>query len=250
MATPPTRAAFASPASGNYTTSGTSKVTDPFDVQAGDLIVVVCSSEQAGTNSSVTPSASGGSVTWTLRASQTAGTTNQSGAWCWTGAVGATATGITVTVPRPNTGTTLWWGCSATVWRGHGGVGQVISATTGTTNSIAQTTTAALAANSAVQVAMSDWNAVALATRTWQTVNGAAMTESLYVNGASHATALGGYRTDVGTAGTKTVGLTAPATLRWVMVGVEILGTSGSTTSLRRDSIVVPRPHVLQSSFR
>lgn len=228
MATPPTRVLSAVPSSGNYTTSGASKVTGSFNVTAGDLLVVVASSEQAGTNSNVTPSASGGSVTWTLRASRTAGGANQSGAWLWTGAVGATATGITVTVPRPNTGTTLWWGCSASVWRAHAGVGQVIQLDSGTSSSIAQGTTPSLAANSAVQIGISDWNAVNVASRTYQTINGSQMTESLYTQGASHATAYGAYRTDVGNAGTETVGLTTPATLRWAMVGVEILGVTAS----------------------
>lgn len=228
MATPPTRVLSAVPSSGNYTTSGASKVTTSFNVTAGDLLVVVASSEQAGTNSNVTPSASGGSVTWTLRATRTAGGANQSGGWLWTGVVGATATGITVTVPRPNTGTTLWWGCSVAVWRNHAGVGQIIQLDSGTSSSIAQGTTPSLAANSAVQIGISDWNAINVASRTYQTINGAQMTESLYVQGTSHATAYGAYRVDVGAAGTKTVGLTTPSTLRWVMVGVEILGITAS----------------------
>lgn len=227
MGTPPTRAWFASPSTGNYTANGATKVTTAVPtVTTGERVVVACSSEQAGTSAGVTPSASAGSYTWSLKGSWTTGTTLQSGVWMWEGLCTAGASSVTFTVPRPNTDTTLWWGCSATGWSGATAVNLAVATSSGTASSIAQATTASLQANSAVQAAWSDWNAVALASRTYQTINGAAMTESLYVNGASHATAFGAYRTDVGAAGTKVVGLTTPATLRWAMVALEIVGTS------------------------
>lgn len=231
MATPPTRVGFDAPASGNYTTTTSPKTSAGLPaLQVGDVIVVVAGSEQAGTNAVVTPSCSAGSVTWTLQASQMAGTVNQSGEKLWTGVVGAAAAaGATISLARINTGTTLWWGFTATLWRGVSAVANPLTASSGTSNSIAQATTASLSANSAVQIGINDWNASTIASPSWQTVNGAAMTTSINVTGASHATALGAYRDDVGTAGTKTVGLTTPATLRWVMVGIELLGTSGGT---------------------
>src|SRR5689334_22846407 len=102
MATPPTRKSYAVPSSGNYSTTPASFTTTTFDVVAGDLIVVAASLESAATPSVVTPSASGGSVTWTSRATQNANGTNQSAAYMWTGAVGASATGISVTLNRPS----------------------------------------------------------------------------------------------------------------------------------------------------
>lgn len=231
MATPPTRVGTYAPSTGNYTTTTSPKTTVALPaLNAGDLIVAVGGSEQAGTNAVVTPTISTGSVTWVAGPTQMTGAAVQSGEKMWFGTVnGAIAAGATVSLARINTGTTLWWGMSVTVWRDHGGVGQVVSTNNGTSASVAQATTPALAANSGFQGAINDWNAIAVATRTYQTVNGSQMSESLYINGASHATAFGFYRTDVGAAGTEVVGLTTPATLRWVMVGVEILGTSGGT---------------------
>lgn len=249
MATPPTRVWFAAPSSGNYTTTTSPKTTTAVTtVTTGERVIVAASSEQAGTNASVTPSASAGSFTWSLKGSWTTGTTAQSGVWMWEGICTAGASSVTFSLARPNTGTTLWWGMSATGWSGVTATNLAVATSSSTSNSIAQATTASLADNSAVQMAFSDWNATSVATRTYQTVNGAAMTESLYVNGASHATAYGAYRTDVGTAGTKVVGLTTPSTLRWAMVALELVGTS--TATLRPRNVRAANPAVTRSFTR
>lgn len=225
MATPPTRVSYNVPASGNYSTATTPKTTASFNVTAGDLIVVLCSIENADTPSAVTPSASGGSVTWTSRVTQSTGGQNQSAAYCWTGAVGATATGITVSLARPSSSAlTLWWGFSATLVRSHGGVGVTFGGNNGT-GSGAPSVAATCSDNSLVLCVVNDWNAIDGTTRTWRTINGAAETEALYFRDAAHHTVYGGYRLDTGSAGSVTQGLTTPSTMRWVMAGVEILGT-------------------------
>jgi hypothetical protein len=226
VATPPTRVSFNVPTSGNFSANGASKVTASFAVQAGDLIVVMGSICNAYTYVAGNPSASGGSVTWTPRAQAGATGTNNSGAWLWTGAVGASAT-ITVTLTRP-TATNDFWGFSATVWRNHGGVGAVFNGNNAT-GSGAPSVAATCSANSAVQCQVNDWNAVTTA-RTWRTINGSAESESTYVAVAGQHTVYGGYRADTGSAGSITQGLTAPSNLRWVLVGVEILGTTSGTT--------------------
>ena len=208
-------------AASNFNTITTPKSTNAFDVVAGDLIVVMSSLESAASPTVVTPTASGGSVTWTARATQNANTTQQSAAYCWTGLVGATASGITVSLDRPSSSTSLFWGMSATVWRGHGGVGVVFSGNNGISNG-APSVSATCAANSAVQCQINDWNAVDGATRTWRTINGVAQSEATYVNVSGRHTVYGGYTTDTGAAGSITQGLTAPSTMRWVLVGVEI----------------------------
>jgi hypothetical protein len=238
VATPPTRVSYNTPSSGNYTSSTSPKTTAAFDVQSGDLIVVAASAANAAAPlSGATPSASGGSVTWTLRASQTAGTANQSWASVWTGAVGATATGITVSLAQPTGDSSIFYGLSATVWRDHGGVGTTFSGNNGTSaGTPSQAGAANCAANSAVQCVINDWNAIdgtnPTPGRTWLTINGAAESESLYARDSAQHTAYGGYRTDTGSAGAVTQGLSAPTGQRWVLVGVEILGTAGTAATL------------------
>lgn len=232
MATPPTRVSFNVPATGNFSTTTSPKTTAAFDVQAGDLIVVQASVENGGAQSVVTPSASGGSVTWTQQARvPAASNASTAAAWCWTGVVGTTATGITVSLARPTTDTTLWWGFSASVYRNHGGVGAVFNGTNGTGANSAPSVTATCAANSAVVCQVNDWNAADGTTRTWRTINGSPETETVYFRDAAHHTVYGGYAPDTGAAGSITQGLTTPSTMRWVLVGVEILGTSGGAVS-------------------
>jgi hypothetical protein len=235
VATPPTRVSYNVPATGNFAATASPKTTGAFNVTAGDLIVVMASAEQAGTINTVTPSASGGSVTWTLRATQpAAANANQSCAMIWTGVVGATATGITVSLTAIASTGIAWWGFSATVWTAHGGVGTVFSGNNSTgSGAPSQAGAASCAANSAVQVQVNDWNAVDGTTRTWRTINGSAEAEATYFTDPAHHTVYGGYRADTGAAGAITQGLTAPATQRWVAVGVEILGTGGGGGAAR-----------------
>lgn len=234
MATPPTRLSYNIPSSGNFSTAPASFTTTSFNVTAGDLIVVQSSVGNASSLTSVTPTASGGAVTWTSRASQTAGTVNQSAAYCWTGAVGSTATGITVSLARPYSAGTLFWGISATVFTAHGGVGVAFSGSNGT-GSGAPSVAATCSANSAVVCQINDWNAIDGTTRTWRTINSAAESEAAYFRDAAQHTVYGGFRTDTGAAGSITQGLTTPSTMRWVLVGVEILGTGGTATARARN---------------
>lgn len=241
MATPPTRAAYAVPASGNYSSAPASFTTAAFNVTAGDLIVVAYSIEADNSWAPTTPSASGGTVTWTQRVNQAGGggAGTQSAAACYTGVVGATATGITVTVNRPTSNATLFWGMSATVWTAHGGVGVVFSGNNGT-GSGAPSVAATCSANSGVQCLINDWNAIDGTTRTWLTINGAAESESLYFRNTVNHAAYGGYRTDTGAAGSITQGLSTPSTMRWVMAGVEILGT-GAAAAIPPSLVMAPR---------
>lgn len=237
MATPPTRVLYAVPSTGNYTSTTSPKTTTSFDVTAGDIIVVMAGSENSSTLASVTPSASGGSVTWTLRAQFPLTTSGQTSTTkCWTGVVGATATGITVSLASISAAADRW-GMSATLVRAHGGVGVVFQAGITAGNgapaaagrvSSADATAANCGANSLVLCVVNDWNAVDGATRTWRTINGAAETETVYSRTAGAHTAYGGYRADTGAAGAITQGLTVPSTMRWSLSGVEILGVTAS----------------------
>ena len=221
MAIPPTRVTFVTPAVG-YGSTASPKTTPTFNVTAGDLLTVTADTEDS-TYALNTPTASGGSVTWTLQESFTS--SSNCTAYVWTGAVGATATGITVSVTRVSGAGQ--YGFGVTVWRSHGGVGVHGQAAATGGPSLALT----CSANSAVACTVGDWNAADGTTRTWRTINGSAMAESLYFRDAAHYTAYSGYSTDVGTAGSKTLGLSAPTGAKYAIVGVEILGTSGSSFS-------------------
>lgn len=241
MPTPPTRVQYVAPASGNYSGTATSFTTAAFTtLSAGDLIVVLSSIENAGNLTTVTPSASGGSVTWTSRVAQTTGGINQSAAYCWTGAVGAGASSVTVTLARPSTDVNLWWGLSATQWSNHGGVGTTFGANNGTSSTAPSIAGAAnCSANSAIQIGINDWSAADGTTRTWRTINGSAEAESIYFRNATHHAVYGGYVLDTGSAGAITQGLTLPSTMRWVGAGVEILA-AGAAPAIPPELIMAP----------
>jgi hypothetical protein len=221
VATPPTRVSYNTPTVG-FGSSATPKTTPAFDVQAGDLLVFIGSGEDSPATIG-TPSASGGSVTWTSR--QSIVVTNYCTMYLWTGDVGATATGITVSASGVSSRT---WSFGVTVWRNHGGVGVSGKANVASGGpSLALTTSA----NSAVQCGSDDWNAGDGASRTWRTVNGSAMTESLYFRNSLTYTVYAGYAPDTGAAGTTTVGLSVPSTQKYSIVGVEILAAAGGGSS-------------------
>lgn len=219
MATPPTRAAFSTPAVG-YGSTATPKTTPTFDVQNGDLITVIGSSEN-GTSTLSTPTATGGTISWTLRQS-IAIDVNWCAMYVWTGAVGATATGITVSVARA--AGSGQFGFGTTVWRNHGGVGA--SAKTNVSGS-APSLGLACSANSGIAVGSDDWSAGDGTTRTWRSVNGSPISESLYFRDSASYTVYSGYVLDSGAAATQTLGLTVPATQKYSIVAIEVLGTTG-----------------------
>jgi hypothetical protein len=219
----PTRVSHNTPALGNWSSSATPKTTAPFAVSAGDLIVVAADSSQAGTHAGVTPSASGGSVTWTARVAVAVSGTGQCGAWVWTGAVAAADPLLTVTLARPTT-SNVPWGFSATVWRDHGGVGAVFDASSSSV--VAPQASATCSAGSAVQGIVADWWCSDGSSRVWRTINGAAITEATYYFDAFSHVVYEGHRLDVGSAGSKTFGLTAP-NMKYSLAGVEILAGSG-----------------------
>jgi hypothetical protein len=188
-------------------------------VQTGDLIVVDAMSENNDTSFSI----SGGSLTWTKQIE-----VNQSGRAdnvIWT----ATATSSTTfNVSVDNTGTTRQFGVTAQVWRNHGGTGAVGSATSSSGAPALPFTTAQ--DNSALAVFNADWLATNGSGRVWRTVNVAA-TETLYTNPGQFA-AYAAYHTDAGTAGSVTVGLSAPTGQRYSLTVLEILGAVGQPTGI------------------
>src|SRR5262249_15528722 len=83
--------------------------------------------------------------------------------------------------------------------------------------------------NSAIVAIVGDWNAVDGSTRTWRTITGFTPTagngqELVYNRTAGDYAVYVAYWPDAGTAGAKTVGLSAPSTLKYNLLAVEVKG--------------------------
>lgn len=204
----------------SWNSAGFSGTTDPKTVsvttQVGDLLVAVGTGETTSTRPGVPTGGTG--VTWTQR--QTLALTNFAPVFIWTAPV-VTAETFTFSISRSAGLAEYGGGCF--VLRNHGGLG-ASNNNNGTSGSpaISLTTTGD---NSLVIQLASDWNTVA-GPGTYPAVN-VAGTADMYTLGASGYYA--GHWTDVGAAGAKTLGLTAPTGTKFQILAIEILGlASGS----------------------
>ncbi len=201
-----------------FTTPKTLSVT----TQPGDLVVVYAGADSGGTPSIATPSGNG--ITFTLYQSVLVDST-----WClayiWAGVDNTGGTNWTLT-DTINTGG-INWGFSCLVFRNSGGVGASNKDNQdGFAPTMALTTTQD---NSAVVVFANDWNGLDGTSRTWETVNSITPTngnglERDYAGFAGLYENYGAYYNNVGSAGPKTVGLTAPAGQKYSMVALEVKG--------------------------
>lgn len=214
----------------NSTTSP--KNAGPFSVQTGDVLVAVgVIADSNGVNDNLT--VSGGSLTWTV---PTNGRVKVN-AYCGVVIYTATATSSTsITVAFASAASpSAWFGGNVLTFRGSAGVSASAKTNLATgTPSLAITTTGA---NSAVVAVNGDWNAADGTTRTWRTVNSLTPTsgnglERTYFRDAAQYTTYAAYWTDVGAAGSKTVGLSAPSGMKWAIAAVEVLGTAVTTVTL------------------
>lgn len=202
------------------------------------LVAMFAASDTTGGGTPMTTFAfSGGSLTWTQRAFAL-----HTGTGCPIQASTApvtTGASMTVTGTMNATGPPDW-GFDVLEWSSYTAVGNAVANAAVTTNtpSIAITTTAA---NSAIMLLLADWGANAWTARTWLQPSGS----SAFVETATAQTVsgqystVGGYYPDMGAAGAKTIGLSAPTTGTWSMAAVEITGT-GTTAPVpvRRRQIV------------
>lgn len=149
--------------------------------------------------------------------------------------------GQTYSLSVGNNSGTSWWGWNALRFSGSDGIGQTASTNTTGAPSLSITT---LFDNSAIAVYVGDWNAVATA-RTWRTVNGTAPSvgngfEKTYFNDGSHYTTYAAYYPDAGTAGAKTVGLSAPSGQQYTIIAVEVRGQAAAAAT----SLLIPRRRI------
>ena len=221
--TPPTRVGFYEPAANNYADASSSRTTGAvIPAQIGDLITFIASAEHgggaAGQDMNIAPTITGATVTWT-----TQGTTppssddTQSYITVRTCVVTAVSETATVTADKVTGNTAATWGFGVTLWRNHGGVGNV---TILNSQSNARGTITC-SANSALTGQANDWNAINGASRTWLAVNGVTLAENTYYSnpGVSH-TVYGGRSADVGAAGSKTWGINTPSSGLKCAVGI------------------------------
>lgn len=196
------------------------KTTAGINALTGDVLVAYAFSGDS--TNTVTLSDSLG-LTWTQPQTPMA-VTGYAWLGVWVTVLAAPVTGLTVSFAR--TGSTTFGGNVAIV-RGSSGVGG--SGKTNNNTGTPSLTFTTLADNSLVFVFNNDFNGLDGATRAWVTSAGA-FTETCYSFNASE-TAYGGYHANVGVAGSKTVGLTAPAGQVWGTIAVELKGiVSGGTT--------------------
>lgn len=217
--TPPT---FVSVASTAYNTNTTPKTLN-VSVNAGDLLVVTAAAEDG--QATLTLTATG--LTWTKQ--QEVDVASYTVVQVWTATAGATQS-YTLSLAESDGIFTGNFGMTATVWRDHGGVGA--SSKTNVSSGAPSLGITTTSDNSAIVVANADWNALDGASRTWRTANVAA-TETMYGRDSTTYGRYAAYHTDAGTAGAKTVGLSAPSGQKYSIVALEVLGTTSSTIDLQ-----------------
>jgi len=193
------------------------KTTTAFDVQDGDVLVVLGVAEDDPTTFN-TPTNSGAAFTWTLlQLSSPVGYTRVS-AWSATATV---TQSMTVTLTQ---NLSLQFGAAVYVFRNSNGIGASFKSNAlGGAPSFDLTTTRD---NSAILMINGDWNAVDGATRAYRTSAAGAFTEHTYYRDALRYVAYIGYYPDSGTLGAKTIGMTAPVGQKWASIAVEIMGST------------------------
>lgn len=201
---------------GTLSSSGGSANTGSFSVTAGDLLVIVGSSEDASRTLN-TPT--GGSLTYTLH--QSVVVTDYTTAYVWT-AVCTSTTSITVTITVAGTGDIRAWGFNVLRFQ-KAGVGA--STKTNVSSGAPTVTLTTTRNNSAIVMLNSDWNAQDGASRTYRT-NAGTFTEQTYFRDAARYATYNGYHANAGTAAGYAVGLTAPGSQKYSIVALEVVGTN------------------------
>jgi hypothetical protein len=207
----------------------TKNYASTLSTQSGDLIVAAQGTANANSSGILTTTTTG--LTYTQRTASD--DTNYCSLNIATAPDGAGGT-RTIVLNRVTTTTTLDVGGVALQFRGHGGVGNVLTYALGV-----QTGNLTCSANSAVVVICLDWNATA-GTRTWATVNGQNPTATYGVDGdASTWAAAVAYFADVGAAGSKTLTLSSPTFSKATFAAIEILAESDAAPRIVTPIIAV-----------
>jgi hypothetical protein len=200
------------------TTPKTISVTTEVD----DVLVLFASAQDFGRT--IDTPTGGTNLTWTLR--QSINTSSFCPTYVWT-AVATTAETFTLSVTAQGTAT-YRWGFNCLRFTNSSGVGNSNKANSATgTPSVSLTTTQD---KSAIVVHNADWDVIDGSGRVWLTSDAGSLAEVTYFTPGHSYTVYGGYHADSGAAGSKTVGLGAPAGQQWSIVAVEVKGEVFSGT--------------------
>lgn len=210
--TPPPFIAEYETAWNTTTTPKTASVT----VATGDILVVIAQSTFGSPGSQWT-APSGGGLTYTEQTNASVSTASQAGVRIWTAPC---PSGQTFTLSVGNSGAANW-GFNCLRFGANGGVGGSDSATSVSgLPSVGVTTTGD---NSALACANGDWNENA-PPATYVTAGLGTANEQTGLLVAGSAAFYVWYHANVGSAGVKTIGQSAPAGQAFSVAGVEILG--------------------------
>lgn len=218
MATPATLVATYQTAwSSNSSPASTSVTT-----AVGDVLVCVGTSEDASTTLA-TPTGGTG-LTWSPR--QSVVVSSYCTAYVWT-ATATTAETFTMSITATGGGV-IGFG----VRRYSGSDGYDSSSKTNVSSGAPSLALTTLSDNCTIIIISSDWAAVDGTSRTWRTVNSITPTagnggELNYFRNASIYATYSASWSDVGLAGSKTVGLSAPSGQKYSIVAVAIKGAAG-----------------------
>lgn len=192
-------------------TGGATQTTAALNVEPGDLLICFAATSSESTQIGGPPTNSGAPLTWTLLQSFTTAGYTSVHAWA---ATADDARALTVTLNR--SGGSSNWGMTVHQWRGALLGNSVQGSAASAAPSLPITTTAA---TSGISYFSGDW-AAKTGTATFRTINSAAGTVDLSAGGGSKFYAA--HWLNVGAAGSKTTGMTAPTAQKWAGIAVEI----------------------------
>lgn len=165
---------------------------------------------------------SGGGVTWTQQQFRKP-STSYCTAYLWSGQPASSST-FNTGLTKVATDSSLM-GISILRFSGSAGIGA--SANNSASSGAPTLNLTTTQDNSAIVMLVLDWNGTSGA-RTYRTTNAGAFTERSYYQ-AGTWTVQGGYYADAGTAGSKTIGISAPTGQKYTIVAMEVLGTAVTT---------------------
>lgn len=210
----------------SWTTTDASKTATVSGLRSGDVLVAYGLTETQSGSITI----SGGGLTWTQR--QHVNASSYARAYAWTATASASGN-LTVTFTAGGTSGKAYGG-GVVAYRNSGGIGA--SAKTNVSSGAPSLSLTTTQADSAVVVASADWNAVDGASRTWRTGAGTA-TELTYARNSCCYTAYAARHVNAGSAGAKTVGLSAPSGQKYSIVAVEVKGTTAPPTTQCNDGV-------------
>ena len=190
------------------------KTTSNFSVQSGDILVAYAVNESSG-STIATPPTGTLAGTWTLK--QTISATNYTYLRLWTMQVASNQTNVNVTFTNGGGN----FGADVLHFRNASSVGITAQANSATGNPTL--TLNGISDNSTIVMVNGDWSAKTGA-RTYNTANAGTFTEtSAYADGSTYGVEAG-YYGNAGTAGNKTIGITAPTGMTWALAAIEVKG--------------------------